>query len=278
MMKRLLLSLLALAICLAPISQVYAQHRGHSSSGRSKAPRHVREMSPKSLLDHAIVAQGGLEILRSISTVEISGVSHRYLLEQSERPEGPWFVAYEQFTEVRDYKAHARLRSAVDRGYLTPNWWSDTSWYPGPALSVRDSVAVLRFGSRLVPAGRDAASESELTLAMSPERVFLTALEAENLSMDKDTLLHAIPDHVLRFTWRNHPVRLFLNGYTSLPTAVQITRPRPASFFWYPWGDISTVFFFGGWTLEPGGLHYPRLLTVESNHLPDYVWHVDRIV
>lgn len=57
----------------------------------------------------AIEKMGGEEKLRGVKSVQIDGVGHTYFVEQSERPEGPWIVDYQQISEQRDYDKN-RLR------------------------------------------------------------------------------------------------------------------------------------------------------------------------
>jgi len=208
----------------------------------------------------------------------MAGVGHRYLREQSERPEGPWFITYETFSESRDHARSTREHRGLSRGYGTPNWWSDTSWAIGPAQILIDSLAFSQTPRGLAAGSADAAQESALLLALSPERLLVTAEHSPELRLNPDTVVHGVKQRVLAFAWRRFPVRVWINAVTFLPTAARITRTRPASFFWYPWGDVTTTYWFSGWTLEPGGFRYPRLLTVESNDGPDYTWHVDRLV
>jgi len=229
------------------------------------------------VLQRAMAAQGGASALHGIDRITTAGLGHRYLREQSERPEGPWFVNYEQFVETRDYGRSIRLHRSVARGYATPNWWSDTAWAATPMQILADSLAFTQTPRGVAAGTADAAQESALLMALSPERLLVTAERAQDLTLLRDCVVHGSPHHVLSFSWRGFPVQEFVNARTSLPSAVRITRTRPASFFWYPWGDVATTFWFSGWTLERGGLRYPRLLTVESDGGPDYVWHVDRL-
>ena len=66
---------------------------------------------------------------------------------------------------------------------------------------------------------------------LSPERVLFTAAAAPDLHLAPDTVLQAVPHHVVAFTWRRWPVRLFLNAYTGLPTGREITPTRARRLF-----------------------------------------------
>jgi adenosine deaminase len=63
---------------------------------------------------------GGESNLRELKSMQLEGVAHQHLLEQSERPEGPWLVDYHEFSELRDL-ASARLRRTIkSRSILSP--------------------------------------------------------------------------------------------------------------------------------------------------------------
>lgn len=51
----------------------------------------------------AAQVMGGEAALRNLQTVRVESLGHRFYLEQSERPDGPWIAGYETKTEFRDY-------------------------------------------------------------------------------------------------------------------------------------------------------------------------------
>jgi hypothetical protein len=64
-----------------------------------------------SLARKALDAMGGEQKLRNLETVRFKAIGHRNMLEQSERPEGPYFVEYEEISEARDFKTNSLRRS-----------------------------------------------------------------------------------------------------------------------------------------------------------------------
>src|SRR5262249_41596019 len=110
--------------------------------------------------------------------------------------------------------------------------------------------------------------EAEEALALGPERVLLNALAASDLHGEPDTTLQGQPTAVVSFTWQGAPVRIYLNSYTHLPTAVEVVRANPYDIVWSVWGDVATRTYYSIWTLEPGGLRLPHQFDVERNGLP----------
>ena len=102
-------------------------------------------------------------------------------------------------------------------------------------------------------------------IALSPERVLLTALTSGDLHSEGDTTLQGVQHHVVGFNWQSEAVRIFINANTSLPTAIETVRAYTYDSFWGVWGDVRTRTYLSFWTLEPGGIHYPRQWDTERN-------------
>lgn len=214
------------------------------------------------LVRSAIEKMGGEGNLRSLQGVQIERIGHTYSVEQSERPEGPWLVNYDQVTELRDYANQRLRRTTQTRSFQAPQW------RPGIILKVADGVAALQLGERSGPASATDLAEAEESLALSAERVLLTALDTKDLRAERDTSLQGSTQHVVAFSWRDGLARLYLNGQTGMPTAIEIERSYPGSFIWGPWGDIKSRIYLSLWTLEAGGLRYPRQWDTERNGIP----------
>jgi hypothetical protein len=228
-----------------------------SAGGRKSAP------DAKILLNEAAEALGGIEKLKAIETVHIDGIGHTNLLEQSERPEGPWGVKYQQVVEDRDV-LHGRMREVIQSrspAIGIPDWGA-SKWI------VADGVAANENKGQLSPGSLAVLQEAEEALAFAPERVITTALEASGLRLEHDVVLQGTNNHVVAFTWKGGPARLFLNQDTRMPTAVEYTRSMPYDVFWSVWGDVNTRIYFSNWDIEENGLLYPLQLDVERNGQP----------
>lgn len=219
--------------------------------------------SAKDLVHNALRQMGGEQRLRELRTVHFQAMGYRNLLEESERPEGPYIVEYDRISESRDLE-HER--------------WSretDASVQIGPGQKARvivsDGVADRQFDGREVPASADQVQQAEEILELGPERILLAALAAADLHREADSVVQAVPHHVVAFSWKGSPVRVFLNADTSLPTAVEWKRAYPYSFFWSVWGDVTTRVYYSLWWLCAGGIHYPLQWDTFRNNLPDTV-------
>jgi hypothetical protein len=211
----------------------------------------------QTVIRQAIDAMGGDARLRDLHALKLEAVGHSYLIDQSERPEGPWVTDYQQRTELRDLDA-GRLRQTIEtRSTYEPAWSSTT-------LVISDAVAAMINGSDTRPGQPAQVDTAAIALAVSPERVLLTAREAADLTLDKEEIAQGIKQQVLRFSWKQTRVRLLLNAYTRLLTSIEVVRDDPRGI----WGEITERTWLSYWMLESNGLLYPRQWNMEWNGTP----------
>jgi hypothetical protein len=219
----------------------------------------------KALISQAILAQGGEDKLHAIKSIQWEAVGYRNELEQSERPEGPYIVEFDAISETHDY-AGRRYRRIVE-----------ASVYPGPSFSsglvVADGIGMAVSG----PSGPDQVKIAAERQALSPESLLLTASDAKDLELEPDVVLQAIPQRVLKFTLDGAPVKVYLNPYTKLPTAVDYSGPLAHSGYWRYLGDVTSRTYFSLWWIAKGGIHLPLQWNVETNGLPDQMLTIKKL-
>lgn len=222
----------------------------------------------RSEVDAAIAAMGGAQVLASVHAVRFDAVGHRNMLEQSLRPDGPWWQDYFQLSETRDFATHSERVAEQHRGYSSLWWLRDSHWYGAPnypAYVVADGAVATVDKGKYAEGDSKRLDEAEDDFAFGPVELLQTALAAPDLHTQPDAQLHGFTHHVVAFTWKGYPVKVYLNGYTALPEMVQWTRPYPYDVFWNVWGDVATRVVYGMWSLEPDGLRYPRQWDIERN-------------
>ena len=106
-------------------------------------------------------------------------------------------------------------------------------------------------------------------LALNPERLLLTALDSPDAQRESDTTLQSVPQNVIRFTLDEAPVRIFLNAYTHLPTAMDYSGPLAHTSYYAYLGDVTLRAYYSLWWLAKGGIHLPMQRTIEGNGMPD---------
>ncbi|MEP7005344.1 MAG: hypothetical protein ABI810_05140 [Sphingomonas bacterium] len=214
-----------------------------------------------SLLHQALAAQGGEARLRAVGALRWTAVGYRNMLEQSERPEGPYIVEYQTLSEIHDQKG-GRLRSVTD-----------SAIYPVARYSsgyVTDGTAAMRLAGEVRrPGSPEMITLSRETLALSPERLLLTALDSADAHLEAAAVLQSTPQDVIGFSLDGAPVRIYLNRYTHLPTAMDYAGPLARSGYWRFLGDVTMRTSYGFWWIAKGGIRLPMQWDVARNGLPD---------
>ena len=246
---------------------VHFPQTGHAAAAESPA---------RQLALQAADAMGGIDRLQALKAVRLKAVGHRYMREQSERPAGPWFLDYFQIDEIRDLQQNRLREERQSRGCDSTRCWQSAQWSNSITI-VADGTAAEAHDGELQPASAARVQDAEERLAFAPERMLVLALAAPDLRLEPDVQLHGYEHHVLAFTSRGMPARIFVSSQSNVPVAVEWTRARPYDLYWSGWGDVTTRVTYGYWMLERGGLHYPRAWTAESNGQPDWTWMINEL-
>lgn len=214
--------------------------------------------SAAGLVSEALEAMGGQATLLGIKTISLDAIGHHWALEQSERPEGPWLTIYEQRHEVRDL---VQRRGTVE---TQTRFWGASGWTPKNTLVVADGVSARTNGQRWAPGRAVDVTNFESAVDLAPERLLITAGRAADLKRLPDETLQGVVQRVVGFSYQNRRARVFLNGWTHLPTMLEIVADGSFGI----WGDVTERRWFSFWTLETGGIRYPRQVSTEWNGLP----------
>ena len=211
----------------------------------------------KVLVERAINAMGGAEKLQAIKSIHTRSIGHFYLLEQSERPEGPWLTVNQATEEWRDVE-HGRLRRTYELSGV----------YTGKTTDItEDGISVSDGGGGFAP-NPDNVAPVEEQLAMAPERVLLNALAAPDLKYVGEETVQGTPNNIVAFSWKGSPARIYLNKNSGLITLTDVVKARSTELFWAIWGDFSEKNYYSFWNLEKGGFRYPHQIDTYYNGQP----------
>jgi hypothetical protein len=220
-------------------------------------PSQNNSKDARQLVNNSINAMGGAEKLNAIKLIHTKSVGHIYFLEQSERPNGPWYVDYQKTEEWRDVE-HGNVRRTFEQTGIQEGNGTDI---------VANGVSASLNGTSFVPNPGNVQPIEE-NLATAPERVLLNALAASDLKYEGTEVIQDVPHAVVSFTWKNSPVKLYLNRNTNLLTMTDVVRARPTELFWSIWGDFSEKNYYSYWNLQKGGLRYPQQVDAFYNGQP----------
>ena len=136
---------------------------------------------------------------------------------------------------------------------------------------------MLGTGDRSTVGNPEVARQIRERMALEPERLLLTAFDAPDVHAEQDTILQSVPQNVDAFTLDDAPVRIYLNAYTHLPTAVDysghLAQTGAASFR----GEATMRTWYTFWWLAKGGVHLPLQWNTEKYGLPDQMYVIKKL-
>ena len=215
----------------------------------------------RQVLRESAEAIGGLDRLRALRSVRVEETGGEYLVSTVTRADAPPKLIAQTMTTLRSARDTAMRRT------MTQLFPMRAGRITGTTVANRGLVANFR-GPALVPGGTFDAMVATEELRLSPESAVLTALDAADVRLARDTVLGAVRHRVVTFTMEGAPARLVIDAVSHVPTRVELTRAYPTNVFWAMWGDLRVVTTWSGWALEPSGLWYPRQRTVTLNGAP----------
>jgi len=213
--------------------------------------------TPRECVALALSAMGGRERIEAVKALELEGVQHTLLVEQSYRQE-LFITAYARTQEKIDL--------AADRMLIQTNLtWPESD--PGQSesdstLIVGPEGGVYRSAKSDTPASRADIEAARYALALGPMRLLLTALGAADLRFDTAQRVRSTLHPVVAFTWQGRVVRVLINPFNHLPDAIETV----AVFYdhWYQWGDVHQRIYWDNWQTVHG-LRYPPNEVEERN-------------
>jgi hypothetical protein len=206
----------------------------------------------RSMIEQAMNVLGGRKKLESIRQLTVSTAGNDFLVEQSERPTGPFLHSYNRGPKTYDFDQLSESAETTMSGLVY-----------GPNEIKRTYKIEKGIGRASSP------TENALSyrrLALGPERALLHAASAPDLSLGKEITFNGIPHQVVQFKWGNVPVRLFLKKGTLSPSAIETTSTLP--FPWSVWGDVPITTRWGNWQALENGIMEPGQFTTEINGYP----------
>lgn len=219
------------------------------------------QQTAKDILNKSFKAIGGKSKLENLKSIETEKIGYRHWLEQSERPEGPWVMNFEEIHEIRDIKNNRLWKKRELKSGQMPEW-------SGRVYVISDSTLMIKIRGRNFPGSYSQFEDEEDAFNLSPERILLTAEQASDLKYRGEKIFNGIPHLILSFSYRDTRVKLFISSFTHLISAVETVKAYPDDFFQSVWGDANFTTKYADYNLEEGGIRYPHLWSIDWNGYP----------
>jgi hypothetical protein len=209
------------------------------------------QMTARQIVERSARAIGGLDTLRAVGAVRTVEEGIEYLVSVGDPRSAPAAMA-ETITTLRRMAPVGLRQTTVTRTAMNNQDFTHT-------IVASDSVVA---GSAF-----EAAQVGE-AMALTPDRVLLTALGAPDLAARRDSVIDGVAHHVVEFHWMDARVQIGIDAATGFPDAIRLVRAYPGFVFWSLWGDMTFDTRWSGWTLEANGVWYPRQRLVTLNGEP----------
>src|SRR5215469_7443563 len=85
------------------------------------APAHAQ--TPADVIARSMAAMGGRDLLSGIHNIDATIVGERAMVEQSERPTGPYFIEHDRTRERVDFETGDARFEQVSEAYAGSDWW-----------------------------------------------------------------------------------------------------------------------------------------------------------
>lgn len=219
--------------------------------GKQGSTQNRTHESAKLILQHAILELGkGWD---TIQALKFEGYGTSFLIDQSERFEGPYIPA--QITRSMTVLPVQQLMRVEEQQNDFVFGGSTTYLLNGTVIAVKDKEGIH---------ASDQYESLQDGLFLSPDVLFHKGLNSDLLRLQKDTVLQKTVQYVLSFVYDNFPIRIFINKETFMATAAEITRPLKGDYAGV-WGDSKKMVYYSFWDLLNRDIHYPLQTDIYIN-------------
>ncbi len=209
------------------------------------------------------------------AVLDVSAVVRVNMIEQSERPDGPW-LAYE--SKVDALVDSSRSRAAYG---MTTTMPALPEFNMGGAAEIRvfDDGSATRFAADPSQTWRGmptAFLESATVVSTStPAAVLSAALAAPDLGRGPDQVRHGRAHGALTFTADGRDWTVFVDPRSGLPSGFSQAFAARGDLMLSAWGDVVVDADYAFWWRSGDGRAFPRELRIRLNGQP---WrHVDYV-
>jgi hypothetical protein len=216
------------------------------------------------IIQKTVSAYGGVQKITSVQSIKANYTKHTYLIEQSERPTGPFLVQYETGEDIKKAATHQyyvkRTRWNIQIDYA-PNRETEQIFSEG--MMVQRAK-----GRKWIPSGSGAAIRENLDFSM--ENILLALVNPVTLTLEGTEKIHEVPQWKINCRSKDISFIAYVNKNTFLLTCIEYAKAykETENFFWSFWGDYATKQYFSSYALIQPGILYPSQIDIYKNNWP----------
>lgn len=203
----------------------------------------------REIINSVVESMGGTEKWSEVSQIRTRHIGHKYWLEQSENPNGPFITSYEVVEEMRALNVRKLHRKESTRQFQSKEA-SESE------IVINGEQGIMKFGQRSFPLPYQLRTGHEEWLRYAPEQLIFDAQKAD-LQLQKEQNLDGTPHFVLSYIQDGLDHQLFINRHTLVITQAKIETHLPYDIFNYPWGKFITTIKYSLHWIYTGGFRYP---------------------
>lgn len=215
-------------------------------------PFGITQTAPE-IVAQCLEAHGGKDKIAALQYLKSTYIQHTNLVEQSERPTGPYIHDYQTGTKITDLKNQRANLASKSMGlvYGSPDWLEGEYRY-------EDGLLVRNFNGRWYPMSASLMDFKE-QLRFSPEQVLLNLMNASSLKLEGKQPVQEVDNWKIKVQAKDGDFTAFINCYSHLLTEIEYQSAyKPADyFFWSFWGDYPTQVYYSSYNIFPPGILYP---------------------
>lgn len=217
----------------------------------------LRGQTAQKVIQQSLEAHGNLH---QVENVQFNYISHKNWIEQSEKPEGPFIVSYEEGTETFEL-ATANIARNYRSKHLQAKEWAEEG------IMCSEAGCTLSMFGHTFPAPGMYQDEIENWALYHPEGL-LNRL-AENKSVAMVEVSHQGSPHFrFSFSEGERNFTLYVKADNFLLSTLEVEAAFPHHFFFSPWGKLTSRVEYGMYSFLPGGYRYPVQWDVYRKELP----------
>ncbi len=209
----------------------------------------IQAQTAQEILQATVKAMGGSEKWDGIDYIRMKHAGHKYWLEQSENPDGPFIASYEVVEETRGVRQYQ-----VHRKETTHQFQSKVA--RDSEVMINGEKGLMTFSGRSLTMPYQFKTGYDEWMRYAPEQLIFSGLANQSKFEGKVTV-EGTEHFLVSFIKDELKHTLYINRHNYLLAQAEIESFLPYDVFNYPWGKFITKIKYSLQWLYPEDIRYP---------------------